>query len=219
MTTTFPRQAEEVLIPTDAGDLPGILYRPQPSRGLVIFAHGSGSSRFSSRNRAVAETFNHSGIATLLFDLLTTREHDIDQRTAVYRFDIPLLTRRLIDVVDWAAADPRTAPLTIGLFGASTGAAAALGAAAARPELVRTLVSRGGRPDLAAEALRAVQQPALFIVGSLDQTVLALNRDAAARMPVPAEIRIIDGASHLFEEAGKLAQMATVARRWFRERL
>lgn len=219
MATGFLHRAEEVPIPTDAGNLSSFLDRPRPSRGLVIFAHGSGSSRFSSRNRSVTETLNGDGIATLLFDLLTAREHEIDQRTAEYRFDIPLLTHRLIQVLDWAAADPRTRSLSIGLFGASTGAAAALGAAAARPDLVRTLVARGGRPDLAAEALRIVQQPTLFIVGGFDDSVLALNRRAAACMPVTPTIEIINGARHLFEEDGKLEQMAAVARDWFSEQL
>jgi dienelactone hydrolase len=146
METTSLHRAEEVHIPTEAGDLPGFLDLPHQPRGLVLFAHGSGSSRFSRRNREVAQTLNHGGIATLLFDLLTAPEHDLDQRTAELRFNIPLLTRRLIQAVDWAQGDPRTAALSIGLFGASTGAAAALGAAAARPEAVRAVVSRGGRP-------------------------------------------------------------------------
>jgi pimeloyl-ACP methyl ester carboxylesterase len=217
MATTSLHFADEVLIPSEAGDLPGFLDLPHQSRGLVLFAHGSGSSRFSRRNRAVAETLNRGGIGTLLFDLLTPPEHDVDQRNAEYRFDIPLLTRRLIGAVDWAGTDPRTAPFGIGLFGASTGAAAALGAAAARPESVRAVVSRGGRPDLAVDALGDVHQPTLFIVGSLDQTVLRLNREAAARMPVPPEIQIISGASHLFEEAGKLELVAALVRDWLLE--
>ncbi|MCG6941868.1 MAG: dienelactone hydrolase family protein [Thiohalocapsa sp.] len=219
METTSLHRAEEVHIPTEAGDLPGFLDLPHQPRGLVLFAHGSGSSRFSRRNREVAQTLNHGGIATLLFDLLTAPEHDLDQRTAELRFNIPLLTRRLIQAVDWAQGDPRTAALSIGLFGASTGAAAALGAAAARPEAVRAVVSRGGRPDLAADALGDVHQPTLFIVGGLDGTVQALNREAAARMPVPPEIRIIGGASHLFEEPGKLERVAAMARDWFIEHL
>jgi pimeloyl-ACP methyl ester carboxylesterase len=219
MATTSLHRSYEILVPIEAGGLPGFLELPQPSLGLVLFAHGSGSSRFSRRNRAVADALNRGGIATLLFDLLMPPEHDIDQRTAEYRFDIPLLTRRLIDAVDWASADPRTARLGIGLFGASTGAAAALGAAAARPRQVRAVVSRGGRPDLAADALGNVHQPTLFIVGGLDQAVLALNRQAAARMPDQPELQIITGASHLFEEPGKLELVSALARDWFREQL
>lgn len=219
MVTTPLHSAEEVRIPSEAGDLPGFLDLPYQSRGLVLFAHGSGSSRFSRRNRAVAETLNRGGIATLLFDLLTAPEHEIDQQTAELRFDIPLLTARLIRAVDWAQSDSRTAELGIGLFGASTGAAAALGAAAARPAAVRAVVSRGGRPDLAVGALGDVQQPSLFIVGGLDRTVLGLNREAAARMPSPPRIEIVSGASHLFEEAGKLELVAALARDWFLEHL
>jgi dienelactone hydrolase len=212
-------RTDEVMVPTDAGDLPGFLDLPDAAGGLVLFAHGSGSSRFSRRNRAVAQALNRGGIGTLLFDLLTPGEHERDQRTAEHRFDIPLLTRRLVQAVDWAAADPRTAALAIGAFGASTGAAAALGAAAVRPHRVRAVVSRGGRPDLAVDVLDDIRQPTLFIVGGLDQTVLELNREAAARMPTPARIEIIPGASHLFEEAGKLEAVSALARDFFREHL
>jgi pimeloyl-ACP methyl ester carboxylesterase len=223
MATTPVHYSEEIFIPTEAGNLPGFLDLPRGCTGLVLFAHGSGSSRFSRRNRAVAETLNRGGVGTLLFDLLTPPEHDIDQRTAEYRFDIALLTRRLIEAVDWAVdwaaaharTDQATAGLRVGLFGASTGAAAALGAAAVRPETVHAVVSRGGRPDLAEDALGHVHQPTLFIVGGLDQTVLALNRRAAAHMPEQPEIQIVTGASHLFEEPGKLELVATLARDWF----
>jgi dienelactone hydrolase len=212
-------RTDEIMVPTEAGDLPGFLDLPDAASGLVLFAHGSGSSRFSRRNRAVAQALNRGGIGTLLFDLLTPDEHERDQRTAEHRFDIPLLTRRLVHAVDWAAADPRTEHLAIGAFGASTGAAAALGAAALRPQRVRAVVSRGGRPDLAVDVLDDIRQPTLFIVGGLDQTVLELNREAAARMPTPARIEIIPGASHLFEEAGKLEAVSALARDFFREHL
>jgi pimeloyl-ACP methyl ester carboxylesterase len=209
----------EVTIPADGGGLPGFLDLPPDTGGLVLFAHGSGSSRFSRRNRFVAETLRGGGIGTLLFDLLTAEEHRVDERTAEHRFNIPLLTRRLVRAVDWARSDARTAALPIGLFGASTGAAAALGAAAARPDDVRAVVSRGGRPDLALDSLGDVRQPSLFIVGSLDDTVLDLNRQAAARMAVQAQIEVIGGAGHLFEESGKLQIAALLARDWFTEHL
>jgi pimeloyl-ACP methyl ester carboxylesterase len=219
MATQSLHRSDEILVPTAAGDLPGLLDLPPECVGLVLFAHGSGSSRFSSRNRAVAEALNHGGIATLLFDLLTATVHHVDQQTAQYRFDIPRLTHRLIQAVDWAGSDPRTLGLRIGLFGASTGAAAALGAAAARPESVHAVVSRGGRPDLAASALGDVYQPTLFIVGGMDLAVLELNREAAARMPNPPRIEVVSGASHLFEEPGKLELVSELARDWFRAHL
>ncbi|WP_296900310.1 dienelactone hydrolase family protein [Thiohalocapsa sp.] len=213
------QQTEEVRVPTEAGDLPGFLELPEACGGLVLFAHGSGSSRFSRRNRAVAQTLNRGGLGTLLFDLLTPAEHQRDQRTAEYRFDIPLLIRRLVYAIDWAARNPRTASLAIGVFGASTGAAAALGAAALRPREVRAVVSRGGRPDLAADMLEEVRQPTLFIVGGLDQMVLDLNREAASRMPTPPAIEVVPGASHLFEEPGKLELVAALARDFFHAHL
>lgn len=212
-------RTDEIMVPTEAGDLPGFLELPDATSGLVLFAHGSGSSRFSRRNRAVAQALNRGGIGTLLLDLLTPDEHARDQRTAEHRFDIPLLTRRLVHAVDWAAADARTEHLAIGAFGASTGSAAALGAAALRPQQVRAVVSRGGRPDLAVDVLDDVRQPTLLIVGGLDETVLELNREAAARMPNPAQIEVIPGASHLFEEPGKLEAVSALARDFFRAHL
>ncbi|MBK5938292.1 dienelactone hydrolase family protein [Halochromatium roseum] len=199
-----PRETIEVGVPIEGGELPGFLDLPQQASGLVLFAHGSGSSRFSRRNQAVA-------------DLLTPEEHQIDQFTAELRFDIPLLVQRLVRAVDWAAVDQRTSQLPIGLFGASTGAAAALGAAAQRPQAVRAVVSRGGRPDLGGEALPEVEQPTLLIVGSLDQQVLEMNRSAARKMRVEPKLEIVPGASHLFEEAGKLEVAALLARDWFLE--
>jgi pimeloyl-ACP methyl ester carboxylesterase len=219
MVMLSPHRTEEILVPTEAGNLPGFLDLPDGTHGLVLFAHGSGSSRFSRRNRAVAQVLNRGGIGTLLFDLLTPSEHQRDERTAEHRFDIPLLIRRLVYAVDWAAADPCTEHLALGTFGASTGAAAALGAAALRPERVRAVVSRGGRPDLAVDMLEDVYQPTLFIVGGLDQTVLHLNRDAASHMPRPPAIEVVPGATHLFEEPGKLEQVAALARDFFRAHL
>lgn len=212
-----PRETIEVGVPIEGGELPGFLDLPQQASGLVLFAHGSGSSRFSRRNQAVADLLYRGGIATLLFDLLTPEEHQIDQFTAELRFDIPLLVERLVRAVDWAVVDQRTSQLPIGLFGASTGAAAALGAAAQRPQAVRAVVSRGGRPDLGGEALPEVEQPTLLIVGSLDQQVLEMNRSAARKMRVEPKLEIVPGASHLFEEAGKLEVAAMLARDWFLE--
>ena len=218
-TASSDTDAIEIEVPVEGGVLRGRLDLPPHAPGLVLFAHGSGSSRLSPRNRAVADLLNAGGFGTLLFDLLTEREDAVDRHTAEYRFDIPLLTRRLVDAIDWALSDPRTRALRIGLFGASTGAAAALGAAAARPFAVQALVARGGRPDLAGEALSDVCQPVLLIVGALDTTVLGLNRDVASQMPVPPRIEVIPGASHLFEEPGTQARMAELALSWLREHL
>lgn len=191
--------------------LVGDLRVAQPARGIVIFAHGSGSSRLSPRNRQVARALSDAGLATLLFDLLT--EAEASDRTNV--FDIDLLARRLVDAIDWVASQPALAALPIGLFGASTGAAAAVKAAVARPQAVKTLVSRGGRPDLAGEALPQVTVPTLLIVGGNDELVLGMNREAAERMGGPVRVMVIPGATHLFEEPGTLEQVARLARDWF----
>jgi dienelactone hydrolase len=190
------------------------LVAPDGARGVVLFAHGSGSSRHSPRNRMVAERLHEQRFATVLADLLTEREEQQDARTAAYRFDIALLAERMIAIVDWAAGGS-VGGLPIGLFGASTGAAAALVAAARRPSLVRAVVSRGGRPDLAEQALGRVRAPALLIVGERDQVVLDLNRQAAAVLSAPHRIHVVPGATHLFEEPGALAQVAAEAAGWF----
>ncbi|WP_020159830.1 dienelactone hydrolase family protein [Methylobacter marinus] len=195
--------------------LDGYLTVPEHAKGLVIFAHGSGSSRFSQRNRFVAEFLNEAELATLLFDLLTPAEEDIDLRTREFRFDIDLLTERLIGVIDWAGRNATTAGFPIGLFGASTGAAAALGAAAERADKVAAMVSRGGRPDLAARHLAQVKAPALLIVGGEDTVVIDLNQQAAGQLTVEHRLEIVPGATHLFEEAGKLEQVARLTRDWF----
>ena len=195
--------------------LPGFLAVPEQAKGLVVFAHGSGSSRFSQRNRFVAEFLNEAGVATLLFDLLTPEEEDIDQRTREFRFDIDLLTERLIGVIDWVSQNEATAGFSIGLFGASTGAASALGAAAARADKVAAVVSRGGRPDLALPHLAKVKAPTLLIVGGEDTVVIELNQQAAEHLLVEHRLEIVPGATHLFEEAGKLKQAAKLARDWF----
>ena len=197
--------------------LPGNLHVPDGATGLVVFAHGSGSSRFSPRNRQVADALHDVGLGTVLMDLLTPEEERVDARTAELRFDIGLLGRRTTAAVDeMAAMNPSFA---IGCFGASTGAAAALVAAAERPDIVRAVVSRGGRPDLAGPALGRVRAPTLLMVGGHDQAVIGLNRQAMSRMRCEVELEVIEGATHLFEEPGKLEQVALLAGRWFRRHL
>jgi dienelactone hydrolase len=195
--------------------LNGDLSLPADAHGLVIFAHGSGSSRHSSRNRAVAEVLQHARLGTLLLDLLTEREELVDVRTAEFRFDISLLAERVVAALDWAQAHPPTSALSLGLFGASTGAAAALIAAAKRPAIVGAVVSRGGRPDLAEASLDVVSAPTLLIVGGRDEVVIQLNRDAFARLKGLKEIQIVPGATHLFEEPGALEQVSRLAKDWF----
>ena len=211
--------SHEVVIRLSDAALGGTLTLPSDAGGVVVFAHGSGSSRFSPRNRAVASTLNEAGLATLLFDLLTAEENEIDAVTRELRFDIDLLTRRLVATIDWLGERRDAATLPIGLFGASTGAAAALRAAAARPKRVDAVVSRGGRPDLAGDALPRVHAPTLLIVGGDDGVVIDMNREAAARMHCVHSVHIVPGATHLFEEPGKLEQVARLAREWFVEHL
>jgi len=195
--------------------LDGDLSVPDGATGLVIFAHGSGSSRFSPRNRYVARQLQEGGLGTLLFDLLTEDEEEVDVRTREYRFNIELLTRRLVGAVDWASDFEATSNLIYGYFGSSTGAAAALKAAARRPDATGAVVSRGGRVDLAEEDLERVEAPSLFIVGGEDHTVLDLNRGALAWMSCETELEIVPGAGHLFEGEGELEQVAGLARDWF----
>jgi putative phosphoribosyl transferase len=197
------------------GEIAGDLRRPSGARGLVVFAHGSGSSRRSPRNRMVATSLIDAGFATLLFDLLTSAEERVDDRTREFRFDIGLLAERLLAAGDAVAERPDTAGLPLGAFGASTGAAAALVAAAARPTEVRAVVSRGGRPDLAGDALPGVRAPTLLIVGGRDPQVIDLNHEAAARMTCERETVIVPGATHLFEEPGTLEEVAHLALDWF----
>lgn len=210
---------DEVVVQTHNVRLPGELVIPDAAHGLVVFAHGSGSSRLSTRNRQVAEDLNIGGLGTLLFDLLTAEEHEVDQRTSHLRFDIGLLANRLIDAVEWAAAQPAAASLPIGLFGASTGAAAALICAAHRPQRVRAVVSRGGRPDLAGDALSEVKAPTLLIVGGADEAVIEMNYEASRALGGEYHIDVIPGAGHLFEEPGALEQVALLARDWFNTHL
>ena len=197
----------------------GDLEIPRNATAIVIFAHGSGSGRFSSRNRFVARALNAGGFATLLLDLLTEAEDRIDQETGQLRFDIPLLSRRVMAAVDWSRAEARTKDLRIGLFGASTGAAAALVAAAARQGAIGAVVSRGGRPDLAGSMLEGVQAPTLLIVGGADSVVIELNRLAMERLHCIRKIAIVPGATHLFEEPGTLEQVCDLATAWFEKHL
>ena len=205
----------DVAITTDGVVLQGMLVIPDVAYGLVAFAHGSGSSRFSDRNQYVARVLNQGGLATLLFDLLTASEHARDMQTAEYRFDVMLLAKRLTGTVDWLSQEETTRVLEVGLFGASTGAAGALIAAALRPQVVRAVVSRGGRPDLAHDALGKVHAPTLFIVGGDDSEVIELNKKAALALSCKHQTVIIPGAGHLFEKPNELGEVATLARSWF----
>ncbi|WP_028222634.1 dienelactone hydrolase family protein [Paraburkholderia oxyphila] len=207
-------QTLQVEIRVDDVTLGGTLEIPDSARAMVVFAHGSGSSRFSPRNRQVAAGLHRAGFATLLFDLLTPEEQRHDSIGAAYRFDIALLARRLGGTLTWLAARPDLAALPLGLFGASTGAAAALVAGAQAPG-VGAIVSRGGRPDLAGPALACVAAPTLLIVGGLDETVIGLNRKAAGHLTCEHRIEIVPGATHLFEEPGTLEQVTRLAVDWF----
>lgn len=200
-------------------ELSGDLAVPETAHGLVVFAHGSGSSRHSSRNRWVAGQLRRVGLATLLMDLLTAEEERLDAAGGEWRFDIDLLVRRVLGVIDWLPQQQRTRSLPLGLFGASTGAAAALGAAAHRPEVTRAVVSRGGRPDLASESLARVRAATLLIVGGRDEEVLDLNRKAAEGLSGTREVRVVEGATHLFEEPGALEEVSDTAADWFRRHL
>ncbi|SDJ27208.1 Dienelactone hydrolase [Actinokineospora alba] len=205
-----------VVIESSGGELPGDLAVPAEARGIVVFAHGSGSSRHSSRNRAVAKVLRDSGFATLLMDLLTEEEEQVDLRTRELRFDIDLLASRVSTAVEQIRGQLAVRGLPMGLFGASTGAAAAL-VAAADDHSVRAVVSRGGRPDLAGDALGRVEAPTLLIVGGLDTEVLTLNEQASRALSAPNRIEVVPGATHLFEEPGTLDRVADLAAEWFRD--
>jgi dienelactone hydrolase len=205
-----------VQVPIGATRLEGNLAVPAGAHGIVLFAHGSGSSRHSPRNQYVARALEQRHLATLLIDLLTPEEEVTDDRTGEYRFDIPMLAGRLVTIVDWLREQRETAALPIGLFGASTGGGAALIAAADRPHAIAAVVSRGGRPDLAGPSLPQVQAPTLLIVGGLDAPVIEMNRDAMSRMrPGAVKLEIVPGATHLFEEPGTLERVAELAGSWF----
>jgi dienelactone hydrolase len=203
------------MIPAGDAELGADISVPDQAHGVVVFAHGSGSSRHSARNRRVAEQLQDGGFATVLVDLLSIEEEALDARTGELRFDIDLLSARVTVVTDWTATQPLTRGLGIGLFGASTGAAAALVSAARRPTTVLTVVSRGGRPDLAGAALALIRQPVLLVVGQNDTVVLEHNRRALAQLGGDAQLEIVSRATHLFEEPGALDAVATLARDWF----
>ncbi len=205
----------EVRIPAGGVVLSGTLTLQEHASGVVVFAHGSGSSRFSPRNRAVARTLNEAKLATLLFDLLTRDEEAVDDLTGHLRFDIPFLAERLEQVTDWLRREPTVRDLPIGYFGSSTGGGAALVAAAAEPEHISAVVSRGGRPDLAGSALHDVRAPTLLIVGGEDDVVIELNHQAMKRMRCDVKLDLVPGATHLFEEPGTLERVAQLASDWF----
>ena len=210
----------EVKIPIDeTSAINGNLTIPQGATAVVVFAHGSGSGRFSPRNQYVAKVFNQAGIATLLIDLLTPEEEEIDLVTTEYRFNIELLAQRLVTATQWLKQEPKTSGMTFGFFGASTGAAAALIGAARLPDIVKAVVSRGGRPDLAGDFLEQVEAPTLFLVGGLDEVVLDLNRQAMAQMSAETRLVVVEGATHLFEESGKLEEVAKLSTDWFMRHL
>ena len=208
-----------VMIPLDDVSLDATLTLPDGARAIVVFAHGSGSSRHSPRNRLVAEELHAAGLGTLLMDLLTEREDAVDSQTAELRFDIGLLASRLVAAIDWLGWEPTTRDLAVGVFGASTGGAAALVAAARLPDRIGAVVSRGGRPDLARVDLPNVKAPTLLIVGGRDDAVIELNQRAMAHMRAPVRLEIVPGATHLFEEPGALQQVAALARDWFSRNL
>lgn len=204
-----------IRVPIGSQWLHGDLGTPAHPRGIVVFAHGSGSGRYSRRNQYVARALERRGLTTLLIDLLTPEEEAIDERTGEYRFDIDMLSERLTGIVDWLRRRPQTSSLPIGLFGASTGAGAALLAAAARPHDIAAVVSRGGRPDLVGAALPHVTSPTLLIVGGLDTPVIQMNRDAMRHMRAEVAFEIVPGATNLFKEPGALERVAELAGDWF----
>jgi putative phosphoribosyl transferase len=221
MNNSAAQMVEERLVQVPAGTvtLDGNLTLPEDAQAIVLFAHGSGSSRHSPRNRYIARVLSEAKLATLLIDLLTLHEEVIDTRTAHLRFDIDLLAERLVDATDWLTQFPDTKHLPIGYFGASTGAAAALAAAAVRSDVVGAVVSRGGRPDVAGSALPRVRTPTLLIVGGDDRQVIELNRVALAQLRCEKQLVIVPAATHLFEEPGALDEVARLARDWFQRYL
>ncbi len=219
MATSKTLHHEQIIVPADGARLQGDLSMPEQAAAIVLFAHGSGSSRRSPRNRTVADGLHAGGFGTLLFDLLTENEQESDDRSGALRFDIDLLTSRLNGATDWLETQPAARDLPVGLFGASTGAAAALGTAADRAGLIGAVVSRGGRPDLAADALPKVKAPTLLIVGGRDEQVIQLNRQAANLLEAKHQLEIVPEAGHLFEEPGKLEEVARLTRDWFAQHL
>lgn len=208
-------ESGEAQIRADSVSLSGELIVPKDATGIVLFAHGSGSSRHSPRNQYVANVIRDAGVGTLLFDLLSRREEEIDNYTREFRFDINLLARRLVAATNWLAGESETSHLRPGYFGASTGGGAALVAAAEMGVKIGAVVSRGGRPDLAGKFLSRVEAPTLFIVGGLDGPVIRMNEDAFTQLRCVKELKIVPGATHLFEEPGKLEEVASLAAKWF----
>ena len=208
-------RGSDITLVSSGHRLLGRLELPRGARGVVLFAHGSGSGRLSPRNQAVARSLEQGGLATLLFDLLTASEEAVDRHTGHLRFDVSLLARRLVDATRFLDDEPAVAKLPIGYYGASTGAAAALIAASELPGRISAVVSRGGRPDLAGHRLELVKAPTLLVVGGHDELVLELNRDAAAQMQCEHRIEVVPGASHLFQEPGALERVSMLARDWF----
>ena len=204
-----------ITFPSSHVTLDGFLYIPEKACGLVLFVHGSGSSRFSVRNQYVARVLNDANLSTLLFDLFTPEEDAIDSRTRQFRFDIEFLALRLLDATQWCLKQPQLSSLSIGYFGASTGGGAALVAAALKPDFVYAVVSRGGRPDLAGDALAHVGAPTLLIVGGYDEVVIQLNKKAMSQLNCIKKMEIVPGATHLFEEPGTLDEAADHAKNWF----
>lgn len=219
MNKTLEYNNQKVWIASGAINLEGSLAQPETAKGIILFAHGSGSSRNSPRNQYVAQELNKAGFSTLLFDLLTRDEEATDRENQGLRFNITFLAERLIDATQWVAQNLDMQNLKIGYFGASTGAAAALVAAAEFPDAVGAVVSRGGRPDLAASSLANVQSPTLLIVGGEDSDVIQMNQQALEQLSGEKKLEIIPGASHLFEEAGALEEVAKMARQWFEQYL
>jgi dienelactone hydrolase len=221
MESTMMERAKEhvVKIAVDAEVIEGSLVVPCEATGMVIFAHGSGSSRHSPRNRFVAGELNETGLATLLIDLLTEKEGEIDDRTRALRFDIDLLASRVIGAIDWVHSQKRLHALRIGCFGASTGSAGALVAASRRPDEVTAVVSRGGRPDLASDVLPGVQASTLLIVGGKDPVVIDMNKQAMKLLNAEKKLEIVPGATHLFQEPGTLEVVSRLARNWFNDKL
>lgn len=215
LSAISPPSSATVQIPTDFADLKGDLELPARASGLVLFIHGSGSSRHSPRNQFVAKVIREAGLGTLLFDLLTEKETQQDASTGTLRFDIGLMARRLLNVTHWVQNHPQTRGLKLGFFGASTGAAAALMAAAELGTQISAVVSRGGRPDLAGDALLQVRSPTLFVVGGYDELVLYLNHEAFEKLHCEKEFRVVPCATHLFEEPGRLEQAAQISAHWF----
>lgn len=215
MTNFITNKVHTLRIPSKDIKLDGLLYIPENAKGLVLFVHGSGSSRFSTRNQHVANMLNEANLATLLFDLLTPEEDVIDTRTSELRFNIELLSSRLIDVTHWCVKELASFHFSIGYFGASTGGGAALVAASQASSIIKAVVSRGGRPDLAGNFLSHVKAPTLLIVGSNDEPVIEMNQDAMSKMHCLTKLEIVSGATHLFEEPGTLDQVGNLAKAWF----